>query len=234
VIIGDRALLARDGVAGSRCHLRTRVIQPGADLPADLPVGRVDARGELMAYRYVVEAARSSPAAVPLRAMATAPLSKEAMQLAGHRLSGHTDLLAELAGNVPVRIDVLADGSIAHRAGQRPRAASAGHRPGDDRGAVLQTLQLADEALRRRRDRATPAGRGRPQSACERVQGLFGDEEQRPARAAGDRAGAPTGHRREWSLAAGHQVYMRARRFRAAERGHRDVSRPGTHPPPPP
>lgn len=38
------------------------------------------------------------------RALVTAPIHKEAMHLAGHVYPGHTELLAELAGGVPVRM----------------------------------------------------------------------------------------------------------------------------------
>jgi len=39
-----------------------------------------------------------------VRAVVTAPLSKEAMNAAGHRYPGHTEILAEVAGGVPVRM----------------------------------------------------------------------------------------------------------------------------------
>jgi 4-hydroxythreonine-4-phosphate dehydrogenase len=54
------------------------------------------AAGEAM-YRYIAEAARlciSDQAA----AMATGPISKEALNRAGHHYPGHTELLAELTG----------------------------------------------------------------------------------------------------------------------------------------
>jgi len=39
-----------------------------------------------------------------VRAVVTAPLSKAAMNLAGHVYPGHTEILAEVGGNVPVRM----------------------------------------------------------------------------------------------------------------------------------
>ncbi|HEY6871999.1 MAG TPA: 4-hydroxythreonine-4-phosphate dehydrogenase PdxA [Geobacteraceae bacterium] len=63
----------------------------------DMAFGRpTAASGEAM-FRYITAAARlclSGEAA----AMATAPINKEAMNLAGHKYPGHTELLAELTG----------------------------------------------------------------------------------------------------------------------------------------
>lgn len=55
------------------------------------------------AFRCVVSAAKSVIAG-NARALVTAPLSKQAMNLAGHHYPGHTELLAELAGGRPVRM----------------------------------------------------------------------------------------------------------------------------------
>ncbi|MFK7965266.1 MAG: 4-hydroxythreonine-4-phosphate dehydrogenase PdxA [Burkholderiaceae bacterium] len=55
------------------------------------------------AYRCVLSAARSVLAG-NARALVTAPLSKHAMNLAGHTYPGHTELLAETAGDCPVRM----------------------------------------------------------------------------------------------------------------------------------
>ncbi len=65
--------------------------------PEDMLYGKPSvAAGEAM-YRYIVEAARlcvSGQAA----AMATGPISKEALNRAGHHYPGHTELLADLTG----------------------------------------------------------------------------------------------------------------------------------------
>lgn len=55
------------------------------------------------AFRCVVSAANSVLGG-KARALVTAPLSKQAMNLAGHLYPGHTELLAELAGGQPVRM----------------------------------------------------------------------------------------------------------------------------------
>src|SRR5215203_6364271 len=76
--------------------------EPGAvdvlavgELPNDLPFGVLDARAGDAAFRYV-EKATELASAGRVGAIATAPLNKEAMHLAGHRYPGHTEILAEL------------------------------------------------------------------------------------------------------------------------------------------
>ena len=73
-----------------------RVIDVG---PVDTPIvpGAVSPEGGEWAYRAVARAVKlvSEGAA---DAIVTAPLSKEALHLAGHRFEGHTELLAHLTG----------------------------------------------------------------------------------------------------------------------------------------
>jgi len=70
------------------------VLQVGG-LPEDLPFGELDARAGDAAFRYV-ERATTLANAGRVAAIATAPLNKEAMHLAGHRYPGHTEILADL------------------------------------------------------------------------------------------------------------------------------------------
>ena len=72
-------------------------------LPADFPQGSLQARGGDAAFRYVCRAAELALRG-EVRAIVTAPLAKEALHLAGHHWPGHTELLAHLAGDVPVRM----------------------------------------------------------------------------------------------------------------------------------
>ena len=72
------------------------VLQVG-DLPDDLPFGELDARAGDAAFRYVERATRLASAG-RVAAIATAPLNKEAMHLAGHGYPGHTEILADLTG----------------------------------------------------------------------------------------------------------------------------------------
>ncbi len=64
---------------------------------ADMEFGRPSrAAGDAM-FRYINEAARLCLAG-EAAAMATAPINKEALNRAGHKYPGHTELLAELTG----------------------------------------------------------------------------------------------------------------------------------------
>ena len=78
--------------------------EPGAvdvlavgEVPDDLPFGVLDARAGDAAFRYL-ERATGLASAGRVAAIATAPLNKEAMHLAGHRYPGHTEILADLTG----------------------------------------------------------------------------------------------------------------------------------------
>jgi 4-hydroxythreonine-4-phosphate dehydrogenase len=73
------------------------VVQPGPDLPEDLPIGRVDARSGAAAHAYV-QAAIDLALAGEVRAIVTAPLNKEAMAAAGIHYPGHTEILADRCG----------------------------------------------------------------------------------------------------------------------------------------
>jgi 4-hydroxythreonine-4-phosphate dehydrogenase len=102
VVYGDPIVLAREA---QRLGLNTErlAIRPCSELPADLPLGRVDARAGDAAFRAVHQAALDALAG-RVRAVVTAPLNKEAMNAAGHRYPGHTEILAEVAGGVRVRM----------------------------------------------------------------------------------------------------------------------------------
>ncbi len=72
------------------------VIQVG-ELPEDLPFGELDPRAGDAAFRYV-KGATNLASEGRVAAIATAPLNKEAMHLAGHEYPGHTEILADLTG----------------------------------------------------------------------------------------------------------------------------------------
>jgi len=76
-------------------------------VPADLPFGKLSAQAGEAAYRYV-ERAVALALARRIDAICTAPLNKEAMNAAGHRYPGHTELLAELTGTQEVSLMLLA------------------------------------------------------------------------------------------------------------------------------
>lgn len=111
VVYGDAGVMARI-VAALGIPVRVRPIktpaqarpEPGVvevvsltELPADLALGRVDERAGRAAYGYI-ESAIGAAMAGEVSAIATAPINKEALKLAGVRHPGHTEILAELTG----------------------------------------------------------------------------------------------------------------------------------------
>ena len=119
---------------------------PVISLPADLRVGQISAAGGEAAYRCVCRAAELALRG-EVRAVVTAPLAKEALRLAGHDWPGHTELLAHLAGNPPVRM-MLANTELRtvlvsiHVSLAQAIAAVTLPR-------VLETLRITDAGLRR-------------------------------------------------------------------------------------
>jgi 4-hydroxythreonine-4-phosphate dehydrogenase len=76
------------------------VLQTGS-LPSDLPFGAVSRDGGEAAYRFIVSAVELAQSKA-IDAICTAPLSKEALHLAGHRYPGHTELIAHLTNTKEV------------------------------------------------------------------------------------------------------------------------------------
>jgi len=70
-------------------------------IPPDLPWGRLSRDAGEAAYRYLEIAARLAMEG-KVAAICTAPLNKEALQAAGHKFPGHTELLAHLTGTPEV------------------------------------------------------------------------------------------------------------------------------------
>ena len=70
-------------------------------IPADLPWGKLSLEAGEAAYRYLELAARLAIEG-QVAAICTAPLNKEALQAAGHKFPGHTELLASLTGTPEV------------------------------------------------------------------------------------------------------------------------------------
>jgi len=78
------------------------------ELPEDLPLGELDTRAGDAAFRYV-ERATELASAGRVGAIATAPLNKEAMHLAGHKYPGHTEILADLTGTEDYAMMLVTD-----------------------------------------------------------------------------------------------------------------------------
>lgn len=113
VVLGDEGALRRAAKQLRLCEKITLVTdtdslarETGGGI-ALLPIGTLhaddrrygeptEATGDAV-YRYIVEAHRLTSEGV-VAAMATAPISKKALQSSGHLYPGHTELLAELSG----------------------------------------------------------------------------------------------------------------------------------------
>ncbi|KAA6460946.1 4-hydroxythreonine-4-phosphate dehydrogenase PdxA [Acidobacteria bacterium AB60] len=70
-------------------------------IPPELPWGKLSRHAGEAAYRYLELAARLALER-RVAAICTAPINKEALQAAGHKFPGHTELLAHLTGTPEV------------------------------------------------------------------------------------------------------------------------------------
>jgi 4-hydroxythreonine-4-phosphate dehydrogenase len=76
-------------------------------VPAELPFGVLSKEAGEAAYRYI-ERAVALTLAGRAAAVCTAPINKEALNLAGHHYPGHTELLAELTDTPEVSLMLMA------------------------------------------------------------------------------------------------------------------------------
>jgi len=113
LVLGDRLALERAlAICGSALKIREVAVAgdaravPEGNIPllalsqlaeADMPYGAPSIAAGDAVYRYICRAAELCRGG-EVAAMATAPISKEAMHRAGHDYPGHTELLAELCG----------------------------------------------------------------------------------------------------------------------------------------
>ena len=94
----------------------TRATQPAPSTASTSPLVPEDAAfGELSkacgeaAYRFI-ERAVALALAGDVEAICTAPINKEALNAAGHRFPGHTEILAHLTGTAEVSLMLMAPG----------------------------------------------------------------------------------------------------------------------------
>jgi len=120
LVIGDRRQMARATALlklrleiHSVPHPKSARFKPGtidlldlALLSSDIPYGRVSAAAGEAAYRYIERAVQLALDG-SLDAICTAPINKEALNAAGHRYPGHTELLAKLTGTREVSLTLL-------------------------------------------------------------------------------------------------------------------------------
>ena len=100
---------ARTRIYGKRATLGNAVAATGValdlegvveDLPiagAPLPWGKLDPRAGDAAFRFIEKAVRDAQAG-RIGCIVTAPINKEALNIAGHHYDGHTGMLAALTG----------------------------------------------------------------------------------------------------------------------------------------
>ena len=121
LVIGDAKQLER---ANALLGLKLKVVsipdpkkakfEPGtvevidlALVPANLPYGKVSPAAGEAAYRYIERAVKLALDR-SIDAICTGPINKEAMNAAGHKYPGHTELLAVLTGTKEVSLTLLA------------------------------------------------------------------------------------------------------------------------------
>lgn len=140
-------------------------------------------------YRYVTEAARAALAG-SVDAIATAPLNKKVLHMAGHRYPGHTELFAEIAGARDVRMMLLGRRLkvvlvTVHLPLMRVAEALTARK-------IQVTLELADRALKRYFSRSRPRLAVAALNPHAGEEEIFGREEKKiilPAVAAAKRRG---------------------------------------------
>ena len=111
IVIGDAGCLER-AIKALSLPLKVQTIQTPTEarfapdvlnvlvksnLPADLPLGRVDARAGQAAYDYIT-CAIDLAVEGKIAGMVTAPIHKEALKAAGIPYPGHTEILADRSG----------------------------------------------------------------------------------------------------------------------------------------
>jgi 4-hydroxythreonine-4-phosphate dehydrogenase len=110
VVYGPRAVLeARALRFGLRGPAELGVAVVDVPVRGELPLGRPSAAGGDAAARAVLQAAAACRAG-ELQGIVTAPLSKQALRLAGHAWPGHTEMLAEAAGTPDVAMMFVGGG----------------------------------------------------------------------------------------------------------------------------
>ncbi len=174
LVVGQQALLAAGAAACGLTLPEVEIIENGeaAQITHGLPS---PASGRLAGA--FVEQALALVQAGEAEAMATAPISKEALQMAGYPDTGHTTLLARLT-NTPRPVMMLAGDKLKvvlvtiHKALKEvPELIT--------QEGIVHTAQVTDDAFRRYLGVAAPrlAVCGLNPHAGEH--GLFGDEEER-------------------------------------------------------
>jgi len=105
LVIGDRVRLEKAIAITGAQPKELECIDMGL-VPKELPFGKVSARAGEAAYRYIERAVQLALER-EIDAICTAPINKEALNAAGHKYPGHTELLAELTGTAEVSLTLF-------------------------------------------------------------------------------------------------------------------------------
>jgi 4-hydroxythreonine-4-phosphate dehydrogenase len=185
--IAVRPVAAPEEAAGD--HGTIDVLQPDEPIARVTP-GRLSPEAGRAAVAFVRTAAHLAVAGAA-DAIVTAPLNKEAMQRAGLRYPGHTELLAEIFGVERYSLVLTADDLFVFHVTTHVSLSDALNRITGE--TVLSTIELAHRfaCARGWADEAIAVAGVNPHAG---ENGLFGDEEARqvePAIAAARRQGIP-------------------------------------------
>lgn len=172
-IYGNLATLekARDAV-GAKLDLDGLVV----DLTIEggpLPWGKLDPRGGDAAFRFIEKAVRDAEAGI-IGCIVTAPINKEALNLAGHHYDGHTGMLAALTGQKSAFMLLASDRLKVIHVSTHVSLKTAIDRATPER--ILATIRAGNEHLKR-------IGYDKPRIAVAGINphcgesGLFGSED---------------------------------------------------------
>ena len=161
LVVGDAALLTRalgfPGMPRLDIHpvkrVREAAFRPGTvdvlDMgvaePSDIPVGKLSRAAGEAAFRYVEEVIRLALLG-EVDATVTNPINKEAINLAGHRYAGHTEIYAKLTNTPKYTMMLVHDGLRVVHVSTHVPLREACDRVKKDR--VLEVIRIADRACR--------------------------------------------------------------------------------------
>jgi 4-hydroxythreonine-4-phosphate dehydrogenase len=146
------------------------------DLPIEggpLPWGKLDPRAGDAAFRFIEKAVRDAEAGA-IGCLVTAPINKEALNLAGHHYDGHTGMLAALTGQTSAYMLLASDRLKVIHVSTHVSLKTAIDRATPQR--VLSTIRAGNDHLKR-------IGYDRPRIAVAGINphcgenGLFGTED---------------------------------------------------------
>ena len=209
LVVGDAAILERAcGFVGAKCtihpvadpseglyeHGIIDILDLGLLRSEDLAIGQVSAAAGDAAFRYVrkvIELAMDGK----VDATVTNPLNKEAMNLAGHHFSGHTEIYAHYTGTEHYTMMLAHNDLRVVHVSTHVSLREACDRVKKDR--VLEVISIADKACR-------DMGIAKPRIGVAGGRSLWTGGNRRDR--SGHRGGAHRGDRRPGTYPAGHDL----------------------------